>query len=271
MRKIIPLAAVLLLVGSGVGSLLAQKTQKPWNEWNKKEAEKMLADSPWSQTQTETDTSEMFYSPTTMGDTHARESQGATNQATTLKYYIRLFSARPVRQAYVRLLELNQSTPDEAAVEKRRAWANLAAADSIIVTVACESTDRRYLGRAMQAFNSAITSVLKNGAYLERQDGVKVYLAEYVPPSKDVFGARFIFPRLVNGEPLISNKGGSLRFHAEYESKTQTDDANNPSGQTTRRGTTNPAAGSSAPSPFKFKLDMKFKVTDLIYNGEVEY
>jgi hypothetical protein len=267
MRKIIIVLAVLLLVGS----VLAQKAQKPWNEWNKKEAEKILADSPWSQTQTETDTSEMFYSPSTMGDTHAREAQGATNQATTLKYYIRLFSARPIRQAYVRLLEINQSNPDEAAVEKRRAWANLGAADSIIVTVACESTDRRYLGRAMQAFNSAVTAVLKNNAYLERQDGTKVYLAEYIPPAKDVFGARFVFPRLVNGEPLITNKGGSLRFHAEYESKTPTDEANNPPGQTTRRGATGGASGSSAPSPFKFKLDMKFKVTDMIYNGEVEY
>lgn len=266
MRKTIIVMAVLVLAGG----VLGQKNQKPWTEWSKKDAEKILADSAWSQTQTETDTGEMFYTPTTMGDTHARESQGATNQATTLKYYIRLFSARPVRQAYVRLLELSQGNADEAAVEKRRAWANLAASDSIIVTVACESSDRRYLGRAMQAFSSAVTSVLKNSAYLERQDGVKVYLAEYSPPSKDVFGARFIFPRDVNGEPLIANKGGSLRFHAEYESKTATDAANNPPGQTSRRGTVAPG-GSSAPSPFKFKVDMKFKLSDMIYNGELEY
>ncbi|HXD32081.1 MAG TPA: hypothetical protein VN643_13245 [Pyrinomonadaceae bacterium] len=266
MRKTIILTTLLLMVTS----VLAQKTQKPWQEWNKKEAEKILADSPWSQTQTETDTSEMFFSPTTMGDTHSRESQGATNQATSLKYYIRLFSARPVRQAYVRLLELSQGNADEAATEKRRAWANLAASDSIIVTVACESSDRRYLGRAMQAFSSAVTAMLKNSAYLERQDGVKVFLAEYVPPGKDVFGARFIFPRDVNGEPLVTNKGGSLRFHAEYESKTATDQANNPPGQTSRRGAVS-QGGSSAPSPFKFKVDMKFKLSDMLYNGEVEY
>jgi hypothetical protein len=253
-------------------AVFAQKQIKPWNEWNKKEAEKILADSPWSQTQTDTDTSEMFYSPTTMGDTHERESQGATNQATSLKYFIRLFSARPVRQAYVRLIELNQgqNKPDEAAVEKRRAWANLAASDSIIVTVACESNDRRYLGRAMQAFSSAVTAVLKNDAYLERQDGTRVFLSEYIPPSKDVFGARFIFPRNVHGEPLVANSGGTLRFHAEYESKTATDQSNNPTGQASRRGSTGSAAG-QAPSPFKFKLDMKFKVAEMMYNGELEY
>jgi hypothetical protein len=269
MKKLIILIATLFLVGGS----LAQKPQKPWGEWTKKEAEKILADSPWSQTQTETDTSEMFYSPTTMGDTHARESQGATNQATTLKYYIRLFTARPIRQAYVRLLELDNNHVDEAAAEKRRAWANLGASDSVIVTVACESSDRRYLGRAMQAFSSAVTAVLKNNAYLERNDGTRVFLAEYIPPGKDVFGARFVFPRTFNGEPFITNKGGSLRFHAEYESKANLDQSNNPSGETSRRATTSPTAAGAgqAPSAFKFKLDMKFKVADMSYNGDVEY
>src|SRR5215831_442025 len=268
MKTIIVLLAIMFLV---TGSL-AQKAQKPWGEWSRKDAEKILSSSPWSQVQTETDTSEMFYSPTTMGDTHSRESQGATNQAITVKYYIRLFTARPIRQAYVRLLELEKSQADDAAAEKRRAWANLGASDSVIVAVACESSDRRYLGRAMQEFNSAVTAVLKNNAYLERNDGARVFLAEYIPPGKDVFGARFVFPRVVNGEPFITNKGGSFRFHAEYESKTNVDQSNNPSGETSRRATTNPSAGGGqAPSAFKFKLDMKFKVADMLYNGDVEY
>jgi hypothetical protein len=266
MKKMIIAGAILLLVSGA----LAQKPQKPWEEWSKKEAEKILADSPWSQTQTETDTSQMFYTPSNMGDTRSSEAQGATNQATTLKYYIRLFSARPIRQAYVRLLELNQSQPDEAAVEKRRAWANLAPSDSIIVTVQCDSKDQRYLGKAMQAFNSAVTAVLKNNAYLERDDGTRVFLGEYVPPGKDIFGARFIFPRTVNGGPVITNKGGSLRFHAEYESKSNLDQANLPTGEVGRntRGT---GSATGLGTPFKLKLDMKFKVADLLHNGEIEY
>jgi hypothetical protein len=267
MKKLIIAVAIPLLVGGA----LAQKPQKPWVEWSKKDAEKILANSPWSETQTETDTSEMFYSPSNMGDTRSREAEGATNQATSLKYYIRLFTARPIRQAYVRLLEINQSQPDEAAVEKRRAWANLAANDSIIVTVACESTDRRYLGKAMQAFNSAVTAVLKNSAYLERNDGGRVFLGEYVPPGKDVFGARFIFPRTLNGEPFITNKGGSFRFHAEYESKTGLDQANNPPGQVSRAATRGSSSSTRSENPFKLRLDMKFKVADLLYNGELEY
>ncbi len=48
-------------------STTAQKTAKPWTGWSENEAEKMLHDSPWAQTQTDTDTSEMFYSPTAKG------------------------------------------------------------------------------------------------------------------------------------------------------------------------------------------------------------
>lgn len=263
MKKMIIAVAILLLVGGA----LAQKPQKPWVEWSKKDAERILSDSPWSQTQTETDTSEMFYSPSNMGDTRGRESQGATNQATSVKFHIRLFSARPVRQAYVRLLELNQPETESATAEKRRAWANLPANDSIIVAVAYESSDRRYLGRVMQSFGSAVTSVLKNSVYLERKDGKRLFLEEYIPPGKDPFGARFIFARTLNGQPFITANDSSLRFHGEYENP----NTNTPAGETSR-GATRVGNSSIGPqSPFKFKLDMKFKVADLLYNGELEY
>lgn len=267
-------AFFLALLTAGAGA--AQKQLKPWTEWTKKDAEKILSDSPWSQTQTETDTSEMVYTPTTLGDTRSRETQGATNQAVTVKFHIRLFSARPVRQAYVRLLDLNQPQAEQNAVDRRHAWANLEASDSIIVTVAFDSSDKRYLGRVMQSFSSAVTSVLKNSAYLERKDGKRVFLAEYVPPGKDVFGARFIFPRILDGQPFLAGEEGSIRFHAEYDNKNALDSANNPDGQTSRSATTRPPSGSSgssiqAESSFKLKLDMRFKIADMIYNGVLEY
>ena len=42
----------------------AQKQDQKWTEWSKKDAQKVLDDSPWGQIQTDTDTSQMFYSPT---------------------------------------------------------------------------------------------------------------------------------------------------------------------------------------------------------------
>ncbi|MDQ3175612.1 MAG: hypothetical protein M3Q91_18205 [Acidobacteriota bacterium] len=268
-KMIIAFAAVIFLAAGA----LAQKPLKPWAEWSKKDAQKILDESPWSQTQTETDTSEMLYSPSNLGDTRSRETQGATNQGTSVKFRIRLYSARPIRQAFVRLIELNQSEPDqteagESATQKRRAWADLSAGDFIIVTVACEGTDRRYLGRVMQAFNSAVTSVLKNSAYLERKDGKRVFLSDYVPPGKDPFGARFIFSRTIDGQPFITADSGTMRFHAEYENNIPLDSIS-----TARTGSTSRQTNSTiqTDSAFKLKLDMKFKVAEMSYKGELEF
>src|ERR1041384_7529192 len=76
---------VLAFLGLLVTGALAQKQYKPWTEWTKSDVEKILNDSPWGQTQIDTDTSEMVYTPTTRtggGDSASREAQGATNQAT---------------------------------------------------------------------------------------------------------------------------------------------------------------------------------------------
>src|SRR5215813_15102474 len=72
----------------------AQKKTKPWDEWNEKEVQKMLNDSPWGQTQTETNTSEMVYSPTSDAiravPNPTRSAEGAYNQAINLNFRIRL-------------------------------------------------------------------------------------------------------------------------------------------------------------------------------------
>src|SRR5690349_4085621 len=94
-----------------------QKDKKPWTEWNQKDTEKMLSNSPWAQIQKDTDTSEMFFQPTAdpnmpgnnrAPNANTRLEQGATNQATNLNYGIRFFSARPIRQAFIRSIQLQQ-------------------------------------------------------------------------------------------------------------------------------------------------------------------
>src|ERR1700752_365000 len=59
-----------------------QKNEKSWMELRRKDAERMLANSPWSPTQVDTDASEMFYSPTRPGAPSVGRSNSstATNQ-----------------------------------------------------------------------------------------------------------------------------------------------------------------------------------------------
>lgn len=236
----------LLTLTLFVVTSFAQKKDKKWTDWSKKEAEKMLNDSPWAQTQTDTDTSEMFYSPTNdsriggrvTSNAGSRTAEGAVNSAVTITFHVRFFSARPVRQALARTLELQQSPPPEM-VARLHNFAELKSSDSIIITVTFEAPDQRYYNSVMQAFNSAVTATLKNDTYLERSDGKRLFLEEYVPPGKDGFGARFIFLRAPNGQPFIENSSGEIHFFSQF-----------------------PRSG---------KIDRRFKLANMMYQGELEY
>ena len=215
-------------------------------EWSKKEAEKVLTDSPWSHVQKDTDTSEMFYSPTNdprlsgrvTSTTGPRIAGGAVNSSVSVSFQVRFFSARPVRQALARMIEINQKPPADV-VARLRQFAELRSPDSIIVTVTFDSPDARYTGVVIQAFNSAVTANLKNDVYLQRSDGKQLFLEEYVPPGKDGFGARFIFLREPDGQPFIKDNTGEIRFYAKYSNG--------------------------------IKIDHRFKLADMIYEGELEY
>jgi len=260
-----PLVGFIAIVLTSV-AVFPQKGIKPWSEWNRKDAEKILNDSAWSQSQTESQSQSQQASdtPTNMGDTRGREE--AVRNVTTnasISFHVRFFSARPVRQAYVRLLQLSESTPpDASAAERMTAWANLAADDRIIVTVSCTG-DERSLGKVFRTLRNAKLDDLKTLVYLERKDGKRVALTDYAAPAKDLFGARFTFPRIVDGSPFVTPDSGTLRFHAEYSPglpEATTPTARGASGTTTR-----------PEQPYKLRLDLKFKIAEMIYNGELEY
>jgi hypothetical protein len=221
---------------------LAQKSDKPWTDWNKKEVQKMLEDSPWAQTQTETDTSEMMYQPTgaagTSSNDASRQAIGATNQSVNVKYFVRLFSARPVREALARGMMLQQTLPG-TAVERLRQFAEVKSPDSIILTVLYSSTDQRYGNAVMQAFASATSASLRNTTYVQRNDGKQLFLEEYVPPGKDGFGARFIFLRNPDGKPFFDANSGDIHFVAQF--------------------------------PRIPKIERRFKIASLMFQGELEF
>lgn len=231
----------------------AQRKYKPWNEWSDKDATKMLNDSPWGQTQTETNTSEMFYSPTTgsggntrgttstttntggLSGSNDRSSQGALNQAVNINFRIRFLSAKPVRQAFAKRLML-QNPQAEAQL---KAFAEQTSTEWIVVAVDYDGNDQRFTGRVMQAFNSANMGILANATYLERKDGKRLFLKDYKAPIADGMGAKFIFPRTYEEKPFVMEDGGYVRFYSEVGKEV--------------------------------KLNMRFKVADMLYEGKLEY
>ena|SRR3982751_1258383 len=240
---IVFLAALLAAVA------FAQKQPKAWDQWSEKDAMKVLNGSGWGQTQTETDTSQMFFSPTSdpgnsrrTSNDSSRNAQGATNQAVYVNFHVRFFTAKPIRQALVRMIELQQKDLPKETLDRLNVFASLRSDDWIIVSVAFDASDQRYAQPVTQAFGLVTTDLAKNYTYLERKDGKKVYLNEYVPPGKDGFGARFIFPRLVDGQPFLTADAGEVRFYSQFE------------------------VGSKS-----LKLDRRYKTADMMYDGQLEY
>ncbi|HBB97860.1 MAG TPA: hypothetical protein DC054_20960 [Blastocatellia bacterium] len=239
-HRILNIAATLLVLG--LATAMAQKANQ-WTDWSKKDAQKILDDSPWGHIQTDTDTREMMFSPTAGAGTSsvnsARAVSGANNQAINLTFRVRFFSARPIRQALARMMELENANLKAEQLTKLHSFAEIKSSDSIIITVSFDSPDGRYSGPAIQAFGSNTTATLKNDCYLQRSDGKQLFLQEYVPPGKDGFGARFIFSRDLDGQPFINNKSGEIRFYAKF--------------------------------PELQKIDRRFKVADMMYQGQLEY
>lgn len=242
MKKLLFLCLLLCLGGLAAS---AQKKFKPWNEWSEKDALKMLNDSPWGQTQTDTNTSEMFFSPTAqgsgrsgggVGSSNDRSAQGALNQATNLNFRIRFLSAKPIRQAIARQISLKNPQMEE----QMKGFAEQTSDQYIVVAVDYDATDRRILGPAMQAFTSANVGILKNNTYLEIKDGKRLFLDKYMPPSSDGLGAKFVFPRQVEGKPFVTPDSGYLRFYTEIPNTS-------------------------------VKLNMRFKIQDMTYDGKLEY
>ena len=251
-RIVFALLLTTLLLGAGSAQ------NKPWTEWTKAEAEKILNSSAWGQTQTDTDTSEMMYSPTSqtggssstrsgvLGTQSDRQSvnnnrvtQGANNQAISVNYHVRLLSAKPVRQAFMRVIELTQKTPDEELLGGLRAFVDRDFSEFIVVAVTFDSTDGRYSGPALQAFASSNAGKLKNNTYLERKDGKRVFLMQYHAPINDGLGAKFIFPRIVDERKFLNAESGSFRFYSEMTAQ--------------------------------LKLNVSFKMSDMMYSGQLEY
>src|SRR5262245_4951281 len=93
----------------------AQWEKKPYAQWSEKEAQKVLNDSPWAKTQVFSSPYEMFRSPVGNAPQPGRQGRagdptaGTPAQSIHINFRVRLLSARPIRQAFSRLIVLNQT------------------------------------------------------------------------------------------------------------------------------------------------------------------
>jgi len=244
MRTVISACLGVLLVA---GTVVAQK-QKPWTEWSKKDVEKTLNDSAWGQTQSEGSDSKSSEStgaitqvaaPRAADRNISRQGEsGETKPSTVVKYHVRFLSAKPVRAAFARMVLLSKTQADEELTAQLQGFIDRDFKDYIVVSVGVEVGNEKMATPVMRAFMAATTEALQKNVYLERKDGKKLFLMEYRAPVEDGMGAKFIFQRLVDGQPFLSETD-SVRFVAEMNEK--------------------------------MKLNTRYKLSEMLYDGKLEY
>lgn len=236
--SLLALPVVFVSLGS------AQWDKKPYSEWSEKEAEKVLNDSPWGQTQTYVDTSRMFDRGRRLASNDSRIAEERD-----VIFRIRFLSAKPVRQALSKYLQLKQK-PDEQLMARLKAFAEADFPDYIIVTVLVESTNpNKDFQEAAATLLKLTTSELKSNTFLQIK-GERLFLHEYQSPRSDGLGARFVFQRKVDGQPFITPEGGEVQFFSDLNNRFV------PENRTERR---------------PHHLNMRFKIKEMIYNGKLEY
>jgi hypothetical protein len=244
MRVVSACSVILVLAVAS----LAQK-QKPWTEWSKKDVDKTLNDSAWGQTQTEgSDPNSSSSSSSAITqvaapraadrDLNRQGESGEAKPSMVVKYSVRFLSAKPIRAAFARRVLLAKGQSDEALTTQLQTFVDRDFADYIVVSVGVEVADQKMAAPLMKAFTAATTEGLQKTVYLERKDGKKLYLMDYRAPVEDGMGAKFVFPRKLEGQPFLS-EADTVRFVAQLNER--------------------------------MKLNTRYKLSDMLYDGKLEY
>jgi hypothetical protein len=237
-RALVMSVAALLLSLPPFAS--AQWEAKPYTEWTEKEAWKVLNNSPWGRTQVFSSPVVLFRDMPNRGP-GPEASQSRPPNATHVNFRIRFLSAKPVRQALSRLVAMERREEiNFDLAEHLKQIASGEFMEYIVITVSCDSQDAGANAQeALSLLHRRGTADLKNNTFLEIKGGKRIFLQEYQQPRPDGLGARFIFPRLVDGQPFITPESQEIRFFTELSGA--------------------------------YRLDRRYKVKEMIYEGKLEY
>jgi len=135
-------------------------------------------------------------------------------------FFVRFLSAPPIREALLRLVQLG-SGYDKLDENGRQELATaLRALDRpsynwIVVTVSFRSNDPDTERSMKQFFQSQTLETIKNRVYLSTLRYPNLPVAAYFPPRGDGLGARFVFPRHLDAEPVVTATDKTVSFQLD--------------------------------------------------------
>lgn len=180
------------------------KNTAPYRDWSLDEAVKVLNDSPWAKQQTFTQVIRGVGS----GISGEKEIYNT--------FYVRFLSARPIREAYARVQQIQHGfdamSPKEQRQFEKVQSTNLDIdfSEYIVLTVTFRSNDPNEESRVRRFFQSETFETLKTKAFLSTPACPQVEIIAYFPQKEESVGAKFVFPREYDGLPVITEECSSV-------------------------------------------------------------
>jgi hypothetical protein len=175
-----------------------------FRSWSMNNAVEMLNVSPWARQETFT----RVISGVGSGISGEKEIYNT--------FYVRFISARPIREAYARIQQIQNGYDQMSPEEKKRFDAaqqpNLEMDTSrwIVVSVGFRSNDPNEESMVRRFFQSQTARTLKNKAYLSTTVCPQLELSAYFPPREESIGSKFVFSRERNGVPILTKECDSI-------------------------------------------------------------
>ena len=209
----------MILVGCAVAlgaTLVCAKDfwEKPYTKWSKKDVLKMLSDSPWADEVTIT----RQQSGRQFSETGTSRSSGTGEKEYFDSYTVRLFTALPIRQAYIRMVQLmnnydGMKESEQVEFDKRFQPAlHMDTSKQVIVNLDFSTNDNQLRLDVQRTLQQTTADQLKQSAFLISDRFSRIPIEAYYPPSPDGTGAKFCFPRQVDGQPVATPEDKDLKF-----------------------------------------------------------
>lgn len=256
----VAILAVAGFLAATAGILIAKDwwIDKPYQKWSKKDVSRMLDNSPWGKIHTVT-----IMNPTHTGArTFESIGTGDLEREKQNQFHIRFLSAKPIRMAIARSLQLNSK--GRVNVEALQNFVDTS--EDKYIAVILTVTARPVGSSSASGYNTALMSQrtpdLASNTTLATDSGKRVYLANYQPPGRDGLGARYLFPRtLPDGSPLLSGDDKEIRFETVITLNQNAD---------TSGIATNPESASQNEGRRTDRVYMQFDLRKMIFDGKLE-
>lgn len=185
--------------------------KQPFDQWSRRDCEDLLNNSPWTQSR--------IIEKVILEQIHEPASVAGREQPAKITYTVRLLSARPVRQAMVRLARLGPDytklTPEQRQpVDARQnAFIEQKFDDRVVIQIEYTTSALPYRTELVTRWRARPEEDLKKDFYLATARG-RIPAARVIVAAGGEGGLQVIFPRVVEGRPVIQpdDKNFSLEF-----------------------------------------------------------